>query len=480
MDRDETGEKGVEKLAQRLAEHLPEVSIYKITLPFEEESHSDLTDYFTQRRGTADELFSKYSKYICGAKPIDVSAFKEIGVDDIARILDLTIKEDFVCKVVVFLVMLSTYTEDSQINAMLNGSSGAGKSFIVNEVSKLFPLPDIKKYDRMSPTAPFYLEDLMKVDEQGRKYVDLERRILVLTENPNTALLEVLRPFLSHDADDKMISHALTNKEKNGKNTAKEQYIRGYSSIIFCTASMRVDDQEQTRCIMLSPENTQEKIMKAVDATIAKNSSRTVYDAKVENNEERRLLKERILYIKGLKVDYIDIADGEYLKRRFLEGREVLKSEDPRKTNQFASLVKAIALLNAPFRMVNGRVTATRKDIDEAMKLWASLSESSKRGVSPQALWYYRQILQAYKAVNEASGRPRERWRGITNEEFRKEFRRMNGVNLSGDYFRKNVIEALVDASLINYEMRHSVDSRQKLITPLVFLDDDLEKTEQK
>ena len=349
----------------------------------------------------------------------------------------------------------------------------------VNEVSKLFPLPDIKRYDRMSPTAPFYLEDLKRVDEQGRTYIDLERRILILTENPNTALLEVLRSFLSHDAEDKMISHALTNKERNGKNAAKEEYIRGYSSIFFCTACMRVDDQEQTRCIMLSPENTQEKIMKAVEACIVKNSSRSAYDAKVNDNEDRKLLKERILYIKGLNVDYIDIADSEYLKRRFLEGHDVLKAEDPRKSNQFASLVKAMALLNAPFRMVNGRVTATRKDIDEAMKLWSVLSESSQRGVSPLAMWYYKQILQAYKAVNEAAGRPREKWRGLTNSEFRKEFRKMNGTNLSGDYFRKNVIEALVDASLISYDKRHNIDARQKLITPLVFLDGDLEKTGQ-
>ena len=475
FDRDKPGRDGSDSLAHRFANHCPMASVFMVNLPFADDTKADLSDYFNQKMGTADELFSKYSEYYCGAKPIDVSAFKEMTVDDIAKVLDLTIKDDYVNKVIVFLGMILAYTEDSQINIMLNGSSGSGKSFIVMETSKLFPKQDVITYYRISPTAPFYLEDLAKVDEDGVSYTDWERRIIIFAENANTQLLETVRSFLSHDADDKKIKFALTNKVKNS-NIAKVGYIFGYSSIFFCTASMRVDDQEQTRCIMLSPENSQEKLMMAVDASISKNCHRSTYDAAVGENEDRRLLMDRIQYIKGLHVDYVDIEDEEYLKKRFMENYPALTSEAPRKTTQFSALVKAIALVNAPFRMIDGRVVATRKDIDEAAKLWSKISESASIGISPQALWYLRQIIQAYISVNTAAGRPKEKWRGITKAEFRKEFRKMNGVNLNGDYFRKNVMEALLDASLISYEKKLNIDERHKLITPIFFPDEEVEE----
>ena len=94
MDVDEVGRNSAEKLARRLSERIPTASIYLISLPFEDNSHADLTDYFVEKRGTANELFSKYAKFYCGTKPIDASQFKELTIDDIANVLNSTIKHE--------------------------------------------------------------------------------------------------------------------------------------------------------------------------------------------------------------------------------------------------------------------------------------------------------------------------------------------------------------------------------------------------
>lgn len=463
------GRRGAKVLAKRLAEYIPSASVYIIALPSEGNKRMDLTDYFAEKHGTADELFTEYAEYCCGTEPIDASKFKEMTVDDVANILDSTIKNNRVNKVIAFLAMLLAYTEDSQLNLMFNAQSSTGKTYITLEVAKYFPEQDVKVYGRTSKTAFYYNESLMKHDDNGGFYIDLERRILIFAEQPDMQLLENLRSFLSHDL--KKTPFILTNKSKNGRNTANEGYILGFASTLFCSANMRIDEQEQTRSLILSPESTEETVRAGVDESIARNSNREAYLAKLDSDETRKLLMERILYIKSLNVSQIDIGDSEYLKRRFYER---LRSTPPRVQRQighFISLVKGLALLNAPFRMTNGKIVAINKDVDEAIKLWRVISESMFYGVPPQALDFDKQyIIPAYNAANKA----RNKKKGITYDELATYHFKQTGNYPNLDMVRKMFIPALQCASLISYN-KDEDDRRQMLITPLVFLDESLE-----
>lgn len=103
--------------------------------------------------------------------------FKEIGLDDVCQILDLTIKEDRTNKLLIFLTMLSAFTDSSQINITLNAPSSAGKTFLTNEIVKLFPEEDTIVYSKITPTAFHYSAKLDK--ERGVRIMNLERKILV-------------------------------------------------------------------------------------------------------------------------------------------------------------------------------------------------------------------------------------------------------------------------------------------------------------
>jgi len=458
--------KGADELVQYLVAQIPAASIYKVSLPC-----ASLTDYFANKLGTADELLSKYSELCGGAKPLNALQFEEMTVEDIANVLDLTIKHDFVSKVVTFLVMLLAYTESDQQNVMFNASSSTGKTYICSEVSKYFPPQDVKVYGKTTPTAFYYSQSLQETDNKtGQPFINLERRILVFTEQPDTQLQENLRALLSHDS--KRTPFAITNKGKNGKNTAMEGYILGFPSTFFCSANMRIDEQEQTRCLILSPESTPEKVRAGVDASIARNSHKNAYNALVEGNEGRKRLKERVLYIKELKVDTIDIDDSDYLKSKFMNGRKALLPKTQREISHFISLVKAVALLNAPFRMVNGKIIAINRDVDEAMKLWVPLSKSMAYGISPQVFSFYNNIILAIYRTNNQSGVSRK---GVTYSEICKEYYNQTGSYPNVENIRKQYIPALEIASLISCDKDEN-DKRQKLIIPLVFFDDELEK----
>ena len=165
----------------------------------------------------------------------------------------------------------------------------------------------------------------------------------------------------------------------------------------------------------------------------------------------------------------IKAENQEYLESCFLNKRKTLKSEDPRKLKQFSGLVKAVALLNAPFRMVDGKVTATKSDIDEATKLWKKINESEFYGVPPQALDVYKNdIIPIYTQVNKDKGLNKEEWTGITMDELACYYYKREGIYPPVDYYRHNFIPVLRNASLISYE-KSQKDRRKMLIEPLVF-----------
>ena len=469
MDRDRAGKDGADKLAKRIAERIPTASIYKITLPFDDDSHGDLTDYFTEKRGTAKELFTEYSEFCCGAEPIDSTKFKEMTVDDVAKVLDLTIKDNYENKVIIFLAMLLAYTEDLQLNIIMNAESSSGKTYLVNEVSSLFPKQDVYPYSNASPTAPYYNERFKKVNEQtGEIYSDFERKILIFEDQPNPQLLANLRSFLSHDL--KETPFMLTNKNKSGKNEAIDSYILGFSTVLFCSANLRIDGQEQTRSFILSPENTDETIRASIDACIDRDSNELAYQNWLNSNEERNSLIDRIVYIKNLGVEHIDLYDKEYVKNRFYENLPFLVPGARRKIKQFMSLIKGIALLNAPFRMTaEGKIVATNEDVDEAIKLWGAIKESMSYGIAPEILNFYKNYILQTFLVNK---RIDETIKGVTQEEVSTYHYDETGHAPNFDMLRKVYIPTLKRAKIIRYE-RDENNKQRWLIIPLVFFDDD-------
>ncbi len=473
LGNDSVGKLGAEKLIKSLTEHIPTASIYKIELPFDDNPCADLTDYFVEKRGTADELFAKYAKYCGGAKPIDPTQFKELTVDDIASILDSTIKYDYVSKTITFLAMLLAYTDSDQLNVMFNASSSTGKSFICHEVGEYFPQQDVDIYGKTTPNAFYYSQRLRKKDKgTGEPYIDLERRIMIFVEQPDSQLQANLRAVLSHEK--KKVPFAITNKTKSGKNTAEEGYIMGYPSAFFCSANATIDEQEQTRSIILSPDSSRKKVLAGIDAYIDKNCHRDAFENKLQSNEDRMLLKERIQYIKSLNVGTIDVGDSEYLKQRFIDSLGGNMSPGAmRGIQKFTSLAKAIALINAPFRSIKGKITMSNKDVDEAMKLWEPICESMIHSLSPQIFNFYKDVVvPAWQ--NKRQQNPQAN--GITFKEIRVEYYKQMGSFPHMENMRKQWIPTLELAEFIRCERNHGGDGREKLIIPLVSLGEGLEK----
>jgi hypothetical protein len=467
-DNDEAGKKGSIRVLKML-EKVGLRNIHQITLPEEVGDGGDITDYLTKLNLPVADLFNRYAKEY--PEKIDSSKFEPLTPENLAGALELTIKNDNENKIVTFLCQLSAYTEDTQFNISFNSPSSTGKSYIALEVSRLFPTEDVIKLGNCSKTA-FFHEQGSYNKETNEITVDLSRKILIFTDMPHTGLLEGLRSFLSHD--EKIMYSKITDKNQKGGNRTKTIALKGYPSVIFCTAGLRMDPQEQTRFILLSPEVNQEKIHAGITNTIRKEADNEKYREWLNSDPKRQLLKLRIQAIKQEHIDDIKIANQEKIFERFLKGDKKLQPRHQRDIKRLLSLVKSFALLNLWWRERDGStITANDEDIENALKLWEKISISQELNLPPFIYDIYTQIiLPVYKEKNANQSqvfKELER-KGITRQDILEKHYKTYGRMLDSQQLRLQIIPVLETSGLI-YQEQDPSDRRKVLIFPSTLLD---------
>ena len=411
----------------------------------------------------ADETNKIFREAVEGKyPPQDTSRFTPLSTNELIDVLGLTIKRDEINKLITFLAQLSAYTEDSQVNISFNAPSSTGKSFIPTEIARLFPKEDVIELGYCSPTAFFHQVGEYDKEKQGY-IVNLSRKILIFLDQPHTLLLQHLRPMLSHDKKEILLK--ITDKSQKAGLRTKNIYLIGYPAVIFCTAGLNLDEQEATRFLLLSPEINQEKIREAILEKIKKESNNRSYNAYLEADPRRKLLKERILAIEDEGIHEIKIAHSELIEKLFFERTKMLKPRHQRDIGRIISLVKVFALLNVWYRdREELAIVANDDDVQEAYKVWDEISESQELNLPPYVYNLYKDvILQAYRDKNgELDGVIKL---GLRRQDILRRHYEVYGRHLPDWQLRQQIIPMIETAGLIFQEQDPS-DKRNKLIYP--------------
>lgn len=389
-----------------------------------------------------------------------IDRFQPLSSEDLIEILGITIKQDEENKIATFLCELSAYTENAQLNISFNAPSSTGKSYIPTEIAQLFPYEDVVELGYCSPTAFFHDRAEFK-KETNELIVDLSRKILIFLDQPHTLLLQHLRPLLSHDK--KEIKLKITDKAQRGGLRTKNVLLRGFPSVIFCTAGLRADEQEITRFILLSPQTTSEKIRAAIYEKIKKESDNEAYRQNLNDNPKRKLLKERILAIKNEGIADIKIKSPKSIEDAFFSKNRRLKPRHQRDIGRILSLVKAFALLNVWFREKDGTtIVANENDIEEAFKVWDAISESQEFNLPPFIFGIFKDVIMpAWSDKTESLGNKH----GLTRREISQKHIQIYGRALPDWLLRQQIIPMLENSGLIAQEADPR-DGRRILIYP--------------
>lgn len=391
---------------------------------------------------------------------------RELKIKDIIEILGSTIKRDDLNKVTTFLTMLLAYTEDSQMNIGFQAPSSTGKSFIATEIARYFPKQDVIELAGCTPNALLY--DASNYNKEEDYYlVDLERKIIIFVEQPGTELLGKIRPLLSHDS--KELRFESTDPNKMRKRTS---ILRGFCSLVFCTAGLKIDEQESTRFLLLSPDTDQEKLREAIIASMRKESDGEKFISKINSNPLRAELKDRIQAIRDTRINNIIIPNEEVIIERYLKSIPVIKPRHQRDNKKLLGLIKSLALLNCFNRERTGNdIVAQQSDIDTGFEIWDKISESQELSLSPYLCDFLKNII--IPTYNEALEEAKENDSsfgfdvvvGATRSDIAKKAYQVTGKFLDDNYFRRQILPMLVTAGVVREEASVA-DRRNKLVIP--------------
>lgn len=397
---------------------------------------------------------------------------QEISPEKLTEIIGSTIKKDDSTKLNVFLDMLLTYTECSQQNDGLIAGSSTGKSYIPLELLPYFPDSDVIKLGYSSPTSFFHQngmwirdprlpplpEDYEEDEEEAKArkakenltVVDLHQKILVFLDAPHSELLKNLRSLLSKD--DKHIELRITDRSQKAGMRTKRILLIGYPTVIFCSANTLLDEQEKTRLNLYSPESGQEKIREAIATKIRKDGNRTAYRKAVEDNFERKILKERVSFIKSCEFKEVIISDSLQAKinEKFLETHSILQPRHMRDIGKLMAKIQAFALLNFQYRVHKEHeyVEANEEDVINGFAQYETFRESNELGLPPELYNFYIEMKDEFLSP------------GLTIDEFQKAYFKHFKILLGRDKARR-IIKDYETVGLI-IEVPDAVDKRTK------------------
>ncbi|RLI19472.1 hypothetical protein DRO54_08435 [Candidatus Bathyarchaeota archaeon] len=436
---------------------------------------------------------------------MSLSEEKELSIEDLIEILGSTIKHDDDNKVITFLVMLLTYTHEDQINLGFLAESSTGKSYIPLEISAYFPQEDVIKIGYASPSSWSHLPSTLmskygvpitdehrptraKVKEelefegekpskeeieaeyQKRKrlwkemlkesyyLVDFERKIVIFLDMPHYLFLQRIRPLASHD--EREITHIITDKKERHGLRTKKIVIRGFPTIVYCSAKLGMEEQEKTRLLLLSPEKSQEKLRESIFLKIEREADRDAFIKRLMEDPKRKMLMERVRRIKEANIRNVIIPEElrSFIYTQFMEDHPYLIPRHQRDISRLLALIKAHALLNFMNRKQTGNpicrnIIVNEKDVEAGFRLYYSIAEANEFGLSPE-LWEIYRKLKPYFNEN-----------GLTILEFQKayfkEFHKPIGYK-----YAKEILQTLESAGLLYHEPDPS-DKRKLRYKPL-------------
>lgn len=230
--------------------------------------------------------------------------------------------------------------------------------------------------------------------------MDLHQKIIVFLDMPHDQLLQRLRSLLSHD--EKAIALKITNKREKGGLRTKSIIIRGFPTVIFCSAKFSLADQEKTRLLLLSPEVSQEKLRESIALKIEKESDREAFKKRLMEDPERLRLMERVQRIKAARISNIIIPEElrSFIYQQFTEDHKYLIPRHQRDISRLLALIKAHALLNFTHRKrVNDSIIVEKEDVEAGFQLYYGVSEANELGLSPELFNIYNKTKQYFNEV---------------------------------------------------------------------------------
>lgn len=307
------------------------------------------------------------------------------------------------------------------------GESAIGKSFLVTRVARLIPESMKIVREGFSKMAPWNKAEPTS-KENVREWNLWGKVVIILEEENSEEFLEQFRSVLSHD--EPVISYEVTDTESKSRDTLVVN-MNGWPAYVGLQVGGKMDEQEETRAMSLTPDSGSEKFSKAQWFNARKSETPWLENLRKRDTEIVKKMVEK------LDRYHVLIPNREKIQKQFPSRRK----RHMRDWKQFSSLIEAVTALHQyqrPKIEIDGEdyLIAHPDDAEVALTIAENALIETLSNVDARARDFWVHISQ-YDRVAGYSG---------LLKEYKKCF---SGEEISRATMRNKYVEVLRDRGLL-------------------------------
>ncbi len=178
------------------------------------------------------------------------SVFSFLKQKDLLKSLNRLIEQSGIIgeensRLLLFLITIS-YMNKQPLHALVQGSSGSGKTHIISRIADLMPPEDVLRFTRITESSLYNWGEF-----------DLHRKVIIIEDLDGLKedALYALREFISNQ----VLRSSVTIKDKKGNNKSSHKIVKGQFSSLSATTKGETYEDNMSRSFLLAVDESKEQ-----------------------------------------------------------------------------------------------------------------------------------------------------------------------------------------------------------------------------
>ena len=370
FDGDKAGSTATAKYSEQLRELHPKAKISQVETPKDEDINSliighesEILIHLIEQRKEIVFLFSIEDKSSIEQEPVQPKVTPEpkpkqpnlentidfLKQDNLLQELNKLIEQSGIVgeansRLLLFIIA-SSYKTKSPLHAIVQGSSGSGKTHLISKIADIIPQEDVLRFTRITESSLYNWGEY-----------ELVNKLLIIEDldGLKEEAMFAMRELISNQR----LSSSVSIKDKKGNIKSTKKEVKGVFSSLSATTKGEIYEDNMSRSFLLAVDESQDQ----TDKIINYQNKRIAGEINEKDQEKAKELLQKI--IRALKVEevqnpyatQIQLPENVHKKRRLNE--------------MFQSIIKQITIINQYQRRTqNNRIITEIIDIENAVEI---------------------------------------------------------------------------------------------------------------
>ena len=359
FDGDKAGNEAVKKYTEVIRELQPKVTISQVQTPEYEDANSliighetDILIHLIEQRKELVFSFSIEEHITPEPKPKQISLENTIEIlkqSDVLNEIGKLIEQSGIVgeensRLLLFIIA-SSYKTKSPLHAIVQGSSGSGKTHLISKIADLIPQEDVLRFTRITESSLYNWGEY-----------ELVNKLLIIEDldGLKEEAMFAMRELISNQR----LSSSVSIKDKKGNIKSTKKEVKGVFSSLSATTKGEIYEDNMSRSFLLAVDESQEQSRRIIEYQNKK------YAGEIEPKHQDKARNQLQQIVRNLKS--YEVINPYATKLELPE--EVHKIR--RLNEMFQSIVKQITIINQQNReLKNDKLITQIEDLQQATEV---------------------------------------------------------------------------------------------------------------